>query len=298
MKQILCPFKDLALVMALTLPAWVLPSFDAFAADAIDMQRVEKTSQLCTNETRHLEQREGIPAHLLTAISLAETGRWQKGARENLAWPWTVTAHGRGQHFETKEEALLEVEILMTEGVRNIDVGCMQINLKYHEDAFETLSEALDPKANTEYASRFLKRLYEVEETWMGAVGAYHSSTPERNLKYRAKLARIWGEAGGSLDHIETETASLDEATEVLEESVNLSAAANEEDVHRQIQDLNLTLYGDRSVGTETSSAPGGRFLSAAMQRHDQINSWRQRQLKNLDAQHMAAMQLAEQRLR
>lgn len=286
MKQIIQPFRDLALVLVLTLPAWVLPSFDAFADTANAIESARKTSNLCVSQTAHLEQSKGIPAHLLTAISLAETGRWQKGSRENLAWPWTVTAHGRGQHFETKEEALLEVEILVTEGVRNIDVGCMQINLMYHEDAFATLSEALDPKANTDYASRFLTRLYEIEGDWMKAAGAYHSSTPDRNLKYRSKLARIWGEAGGEAPLIEVETAELEEASDVIEDSTDQLVASEEED-YQQIQSFNSSLY---SYDEPETRLPGGRFLNAAMQRHAE-------QLKGLDARHMAAMRLAEQRL-
>lgn len=287
MKQILQPFKELALVLALTLPAWVFPSFDADAETANAIQTAEKTSDLCVRQTTHLEQSKGIPAHLLTAISLVETGRWQKGTRENLAWPWTVTAHGRGQHFETKEEALLEVEVLMTEGVRNIDVGCMQINLKYHEDAFATLSEALDPKANTEYASRFLTRLYEVEGDWMKAAGAYHSSTPDRNLKYRSKLVRVWNEAGGEVPLMEVETAELKEATDVIEDSTNQLVASEEQD-YQQIQAFNYSTYGSDEGD---SKAPGGRFLSAAMQRHDE-------QMQGLDGRYMAAMRQAEQRLR
>jgi len=287
MKQIIRPFKELALLLALTLPAWVLPSVEAHAGSLNAAEIAKKTSELCVAQTTRLEQSEGVPAHLLKAISLAETGRWQKGTRENLAWPWTVTAHGRGQHFDSKEEALLEVEILMTEGVRNIDVGCMQINLKYHEDAFETLSEALDPKANTEYATRFLKRLHEIEGDWMGAVGAYHSSTPDRNLKYRSKLARIWGEEGGDVQQAEIETDELLTASEVIEDNTD-QLAASEEEESRQIRELNFAFYG-----TDEAQAPqpGGRFLAAVMQRHDQ-------QLQGLEARHMAAMQLAERRLR
>lgn len=138
-----------------------------------------------------------VPRHLLGAISLAESGRWNKSKRANVAWPWTVTSGGQGRFFDTKAEALAEVEILMTEGVRNIDVGCMQINLYYHGGAFETLDEAFDPAANTTYAATYLKNMYSATGDWTEAAGYYHSMTPERNGPYKKKVLGYWRRQGG-----------------------------------------------------------------------------------------------------
>ncbi len=286
MKQIFRPAKNF-IAVGLCLLVVLLAAPPEARAQATKAQKTEdQTSQLCVDETTRLEQSEGIPEHLLTAISLAETGRWQKGTRENIAWPWTVTAHGRGQHFESKQQALLEVEVLMTEGVRNIDVGCMQINLLYHEDAFASLSEALDPKANTTYAARFLKRLYEETNDWMDAAGAYHSSTPQYNLKYRAKLARIWNRN----PEITAQTDAAVESQRASVENGISQSAASENLEYRQISDLNSKLFGGGDE-SDAAPAPGGRFLQAAMRRHDEM-------IRGLDERHMAVLRLAEQRLR
>jgi len=53
-----------------------------------------------------------------------------------LAWPWTINAQGKGQFFKTKAEAVKAIKNLQAQGVKSIDVGCMQINLSYHGKAF------------------------------------------------------------------------------------------------------------------------------------------------------------------
>ena len=51
-------------------------------------------SFLCQAQTRGFEIALGIPQHLLTAISLAESGKWDSTSKALFAWPWTVMAKG------------------------------------------------------------------------------------------------------------------------------------------------------------------------------------------------------------
>lgn len=81
---------------------------------------------------------------------------------------------------------------LWRQGVRNIDVGCMQVNLKYHDNAFATLEEALDPDSNIEYAARLLRKLFSRHRSWSQAVAHYHSATKSLNVTYRKKVMRLW----------------------------------------------------------------------------------------------------------
>ena len=90
---------------------------------------------LCRDAAVSLERKHRIPKHLLAAISLAESGRWNAARRESFAWPWTVTSGGGSRYFETKEAALAHVRALVDAEVRNIDVGCIQVNLLHHPDA-------------------------------------------------------------------------------------------------------------------------------------------------------------------
>ncbi|MBL8672304.1 MAG: transglycosylase SLT domain-containing protein [Alphaproteobacteria bacterium] len=147
---------------------------------------------LCDRAIPQQERAHGIPERLLTAISLAESGRWNAEAERTTSWPWTVMAENRGRFLNSKEEAIDEVLRLRRRGVRNIDVGCMQINLQYHPQAFESLDEAFDPEKNTAYAAQFLKTLKEQSGSWTTAVGHYHSQAPERTYPYRRKVLQIW----------------------------------------------------------------------------------------------------------
>ncbi|MHA1567576.1 MAG: hypothetical protein ACTSX7_19875, partial [Alphaproteobacteria bacterium] len=99
-------------------------------------------SRHCTAAVTHASAAHGLPGGLLAAISLAETGRWDSAKKASFAWPWTVTSGGAGKFFPTKAAAIAHVMRLKGDGVRNIDVGCMQINLMYHPDAFANLETA------------------------------------------------------------------------------------------------------------------------------------------------------------
>src|SRR3546814_15246449 len=70
-------------------------------------------------------------------------------------------AEGRGRFLPSKAAAIEEVRRLQARGIRNIDVGCLQVNLHYHPDAFASLETAFDPEANAAYAADFLVRLRE-----------------------------------------------------------------------------------------------------------------------------------------
>ena len=137
------------------------------------------------------ERAAGMPTHLLTAVSKVESGRWHKKSGEILAWPWTVTNGGEGRFLPSKAAAIAEVERLRAQGVTNIDVGCMQINLHYHPDAFESLEQAFDPERNVAYAIGFLSELRARWGSWTRAVGNYHSNTPTLSSRYRLKVFKM-----------------------------------------------------------------------------------------------------------
>src|SRR5947209_17037892 len=101
---------------------------------------------LCRTAIAAAERLHGIPDRLMQAIGVVESGR--KDAQGNTApWPWTINVEGVGQVFETKAEAIAAVNAHRARGARSIDVGCMQVNLLHHADAFTSLEEAFDPAA-------------------------------------------------------------------------------------------------------------------------------------------------------
>jgi len=147
---------------------------------------------LCTRSIDAAEQARQIPRFLLQAIAQVESGRWSAADGANLAWPWTVYAEGRGRYLGSKAEAIAEVEALIRRGVRNIDVGCMQVNLHYHGRAFSSLEEAFDPVHNVAYATSFLVDLRRTTRSWTNAVKSYHSRTRSLHIPYRRKVYQAW----------------------------------------------------------------------------------------------------------
>ena len=109
--------------------------------------------ELCESEIIKAEKKYGIPNRLLLAISTVESGR--AVGRSKKPWPWTICANGRGYYCTTKSAAIATTKRLMARGIRNIDVGCMQVNLLHHSDAFKNLDEAFTPIANVNYAAKF-----------------------------------------------------------------------------------------------------------------------------------------------
>ena len=168
-----------------------LPS-GAWPESVVPPQVLEIKEGLCFSQTAARERSAGIPHHLLTAISLAESGRWNAGRRENVAWPWTVTSGGKGRFFPSKAAALAAVRKLQAAGVTNIDVGCMQVNLHFHGDAFADLEQALDPFHNVAYGAQFLRSLFDRTGSWTQAAGYYHSRTPKRTRAYKLKVVQLW----------------------------------------------------------------------------------------------------------
>lgn len=165
--------------------------FAAPAAHAYDAL-IEGAKQ-CTQYFPIKEREQGIPVHLLAAISSIETGRYHKGLGMALPWPWTINVEGKGYFFQTKAEAVAETKRHLQNGRTSIDVGCMQVNLKHHPKAFATLEEAFDPEKNVGYAATFLRSNYgQLGNSWVKAAAAYHSRTPSRGNPYLQKVAGAW----------------------------------------------------------------------------------------------------------
>ena len=255
---------------------------------------------LCADATARAARAEAIPPYLLAAISRAETGRWDEDSRENFAWPWTVTAGGEGEFHPTKAAAVDRVKQLKAEGRTNIDVGCMQVNLQYHPDAFLDLEQAFDPVDNARYAADFLKRLYDRTGSWTTAAGIYHSSDQARARRYRVKVVRHWNEVRREArKRPATAVAGLPQApAESRYESAVLPRRYATVVPPRQpgrggdtarTNALNTRLRAERAAS---------RGYDKAMKRHQEISIWRRARVQGLGSTHVAAMRRAQAELR
>lgn len=149
-------------------------------------------AMLCEDAAIHHEHVNGLPRALLAAVAMAESGRYDAKTRKARAWPWTINAEGRPYYFKSKAEAIAKTKSLLASGMRSIDIGCMQVNLRYHPDAFASLEDGFDPMTNVEYGADFLMRLHDRTGSWSEAVAHYHSQTEARGDRYFARVIRIW----------------------------------------------------------------------------------------------------------
>lgn len=146
-------------------------------------------SSICEQVAEEASRQSGVPVSVLKAISLTETGRRLDGKLK--PWPWTVNMEGAGHWFDTLDEARAFVFKEFKRGARSFDVGCFQINYKWHNQAFSSIDEMFDPVANALYAAKFLSELYAEKGSWEGAAGAYHSRTKEYAERYSARFAEL-----------------------------------------------------------------------------------------------------------
>ncbi|MCV6591667.1 MAG: lytic transglycosylase domain-containing protein [Silicimonas sp.] len=152
------------------------------------------TAAICQNAALTVSRETGVPVDVLRAISLTETGR--KNADGFLPWPWTVNMEGKGKWFDSAAAARAYVDKHFARGARSFDVGCFQINYRWHGQHFDSIEAMFDPLTNTRYAASFLSDLYEEFGDWSKAAGAYHSRTPKFARKYAKRFNSIRARLG------------------------------------------------------------------------------------------------------
>jgi hypothetical protein len=149
---------------------------------------------LCNLAADAAERGHRLPAGLLAAIGLVESGRADPTGHV-APWPWTIDAAGAGAFLPSAAAAVAAVRTLHEQGERNIDVGCFQVNLGQHPDAFASLEAAFDPQTNADYAASFLSALRLRTGSWGEAVAAYHSADPALGIPYRDQVFAQWAGA-------------------------------------------------------------------------------------------------------
>ena len=171
--------------------AWLALGLPTSAAATLDPAK----SALCYDAISRASTRSGTPPDVMLAISLTETGKSLGGQIQ--PWPWTVNMEGKGLWFETRAEAEAYVKREFARGARSFDVGCFQINYKWHHQHFRSIEDMFDPQVNAAYAARFLNSLHRETGDWSRAAGAYHSRTRKYAERYRTRFDRYRARIAG-----------------------------------------------------------------------------------------------------
>lgn len=167
---------------------WILAGF-LVASGTLQALGAEPDLEICDAAALRSARETGVPLAILETITRVETGRTLAGAM--TAWPWTVNIAGRGYWFDNREDALAFVIRHHKAGARSFDIGCFQVNYRWHGAAFGSLREMFEPYGNALYAARFLSALRDETGSWARAVGFYHSRSPHLAQAYRARFDRM-----------------------------------------------------------------------------------------------------------
>jgi hypothetical protein len=160
-------------------------------ASLVTFRTPDAATLSCAQAAAVAEAEASVPPGLLLAIGTVESGRVDATGRRS-PWPWTINAGGIGRFFDTAEDAGRAVQSLRTGGVLSIDIGCFQINLLHHPDAFTDVVSGFDPLTNALGAARFLVSLHTEFADWGLAIAAYHSRTDTLGVPYRDRVLAAW----------------------------------------------------------------------------------------------------------
>ena len=173
--------------------------------------------KLCENTIESVELQTDIPKGLLLGIGKAEAIR--KINNKYIIWPWTINHAGKSLFFDNKEQMKNYVFKNLKRKDFNIDVGCMQINIKWHKNNFKKISDMFEVNPNISYAASFLKQLKNKHGSWDKAIKHYHSSDPKKNNPYLIKVKNFWKKAENT-KIIKVETNKIESLKKINETSV------------------------------------------------------------------------------
>ncbi|MBB2963885.1 transglycosylase SLT domain-containing protein [Methylobacterium sp. R2-1] len=142
------------------------------------------TSRVCERQMAQAAAKHGVPLGMLYAVGLTESGN--RGSLQ----PYAMNIQGKAYFGTSAADVVQRLTQAQQEGVRLVDLGCMQINHHYHRAKFASLEAMIDPAQNVEYATRFLKELKEREGSWTLAVARYHAG-PNNNPAQKVYVCRV-----------------------------------------------------------------------------------------------------------
>lgn len=142
-----------------------------------------------------VESYSGVPAQVLYAVALAESGRGAGKARK--PHPWTLNIAGKPHYFDSRQAMFEALMNALQSGISNVDIGPLQLNWHWQFERLTSPWNATDPIYNLKTASAILAEHYAKTGDWWQAVGKYHraADAPEHRAAagiYSARVQRIW----------------------------------------------------------------------------------------------------------
>ncbi len=137
----------------------------------------------CLEHIGAAETQLGIPKGLVLSISLVES------ALNGAPYPYAMNVRGRTIYDRSARAAARHLRDRAGRLNRHIFVGCMQLSLTYHHQAFQPVERIIAPHDNVWYGAQYLRRLHGRVGSWTRALQRYQGGTRRQQSAY---VCKVW----------------------------------------------------------------------------------------------------------
>lgn len=133
----------------------------------------------------------GVPADILYAVALAESGRG--AGQQRRPHPWTLNIAGEPHYYDSRERMFDALMGALGSGRTNVDIGPLQLNWHWQYQRLLSPWQATEPFYNLKVAAGILAGHYARDGDWVVAIGKYHraASGEAHEAAARAYSARV-----------------------------------------------------------------------------------------------------------
>jgi hypothetical protein len=129
------------------------------------------------------EQR-GLDPYILYAVALVESAKVSK--RVAKPWPWALNRQGRPFIPSSLTEAKDILGGSLAKGIRSIDVGLMQVNVRWQGHRVRQPEDLLDPETNLKVGADVLaEAIGSAPGNLVLGIGRYHAGFRDAERAYR-----------------------------------------------------------------------------------------------------------------
>lgn len=126
----------------------------------------------------------GLDPYILYAVALVESA--QINARLAAPWPWALNRQGRPIIPSSRLEARGILNDALNKGIRSIDVGLMQVNVRWNGHRVHRPDDLLDPETNIRVGADVLTEAIDSAPGDLAlGIGRYHTGWRNDTDAYR-----------------------------------------------------------------------------------------------------------------
>lgn len=128
------------------------------------------TSNVCERELARASAVYNIPLPVLYAVGLQESGI------NGHLQQYMLNVAGKDYLATSLPDAMRAFNEARAQGIKLIDIGCLQVNYYYHGKKFRSVEQMFNPRLNVDVAAQELRDWRKSQGNWTMAVARYNAS--------------------------------------------------------------------------------------------------------------------------